>query len=167
MRLLLVTSRFPLPPWRGNQVRTIQWLEALAGHHVAVVCPSGDPKQALAELASEVHTYDLGPFHQAAGVISAGARGWPVQEGLFAVPAARGALDRALVRGPWDLVVVQMVRCGWAADVLASAVPELPMLFDAIDSMALHFRRGRRHFPTLLGPLVAAEARRPGELEIA
>jgi glycosyltransferase involved in cell wall biosynthesis len=66
--------------------------------------------------------------------------GRPAQEGLYAGAAARDALGRALDE-PWDLVVVQLVRSAWALDVLARRAPGLPVLYDAIDSMALHFRR--------------------------
>ena len=39
MRVLLICSRFPWPPWRGNQVRTAQWAEALREHDLRLVCP--------------------------------------------------------------------------------------------------------------------------------
>lgn len=167
MRLLLVTSRFPLPPWRGNQVRTIQWLEALAEHHVEVVCPAGEQNQDLSGLSAAVHTYDVGRVPQVMGVFSAGVRGLPFQEGLYDVPAAARALGAALEKAPWDLVVVQMVRCGWAADLLTSRAPDVPILFDAIDCMGLHFERGGEQFPMLLRPLVALEARRCARREAA
>jgi hypothetical protein len=61
----------------------------------------------------------------------------PLQEAIHAVPRARAAVSEALEVGGWDLVVVQMVRCGWALELASDR--GFPVVFDAIDSMALHF----------------------------
>jgi len=87
-------------------------------------------------------------------------RGNPVQEGLYGSRAARETLRRALAAASWDLVIVQMVRCAWAVDVIRQVAPSLPLLFDAIDAMGLHYAHSLPSFPVLLRPLVAAESRR-------
>ncbi len=138
MRLLLVTSRHPLPPWRGNQVRTVQWAEALADHQVTLLCPSGR--------GGAVASATLVSTGRGAGALTGLARatllGRPLQEGLYDRPAARRRLARLLGQlPPFDLVVVQLVRCAWAAHVVAVHSPGTPLLFDAIDSMGLHFAR--------------------------
>jgi hypothetical protein len=46
-----------------------------------------------------------------------------------------------------DLAVIQMVRCGWAADVIRGLEPGLPVVFDAIDCMAMHYRRAAARGP--------------------
>jgi len=84
----------------------------------------------------------------------------PAQEGLYAGRRARTALERALAAGPWDLAVVQLVRCAWAAEVIARHTPRPPLLFDAIDSMGLHFERAAEAAPTPLASLLRAEASR-------
>ncbi|HHQ48439.1 MAG TPA: hypothetical protein ENK19_06090, partial [Acidobacteria bacterium] len=106
MRILLVASRFPLPPWRGNQVRMVQWLRALAGHDLALVAPSpGDGAEE--ELGTKLGVTFFGhrPGRIAAGLggFRALATGRPVQEGIYGGAAARAALQRALAAGPWDL----------------------------------------------------------------
>jgi glycosyltransferase involved in cell wall biosynthesis len=84
----------------------------------------------------------------------------PLQEGLYRAAAARRALQQALAHGPWDVIVVQMLRCGWAATEAARLAPQTPLLFDAIDAMGLHFRRAAAGFPAPLRPLVRNEAAR-------
>jgi glycosyltransferase involved in cell wall biosynthesis len=53
-----------------------------------------------------------------------------------------------------------MVRCGWAADAVRQTDPGLPMIFDAIDCMALHYRRAAESVGGLLRPVVRWEADR-------
>jgi len=40
-----------------------------------------------------------------------------------------------------DLLIIQMVRCSWALDICRECAPGLPILFDAIDAMGLHYAR--------------------------
>jgi glycosyltransferase involved in cell wall biosynthesis len=87
-------------------------------------------------------------------------RGCPVQEGLYATTAARSAVRRALAEGPWQVAVVQMVRSAWAAEILLREAPGIPILFDAIDAMGLHFQHSLGDYPLWLRPLVRLEAAR-------
>ena len=77
----------------------------------------------------------------AVGAAAALGRGQPVQEGIYSTGDARSRLRRAVDDFEPDLVVIQMVRCGWAAEVAAQAAPGVPTVFDAIDCMSLHYRR--------------------------
>jgi glycosyltransferase involved in cell wall biosynthesis len=155
MRILLVSSRFPLPPWRGNQLRTLQWLEALAGHEVRLVCPAGRGQSLQPGIGAELVALPVGRVASAAGLAAALVGGRPAQEGLYATVAARRRLAGALGERRPDLVIVQMVRCAWAAEVVDRFDPGLPVLFDAIDSMALHYRRSA----SLAAPPAAAALR--------
>ncbi|MCU0305661.1 MAG: glycosyltransferase [Thermoanaerobaculales bacterium] len=155
MRILLVSSRFPLPPWRGNQLRTVQWLEALAGHELRVVCPDPDGRTLPPGLGAELVAVTAGRSAAAAGLATALFRGRPAQEGLYATAEARRRLTGALRERRPDLVIVQMVRCAWAAEVADRETPGLPLLFDAIDSMTLHYQRAA----SLASPAVAAALR--------
>ncbi len=171
MRVLLVTSRFPLPPWRGNQFRTMEWLQALSRHEVAVVAPlpgGAGNDTATAELArcgARSFLYHAGPAARAAAALCGVLVGEPLQEALYHVGPGARALRQAVAAGPWDVAVVQMVRCGWAADLLASEAPQLPQLFDAIDAMGLHFERAAACGSALLRPARRWEARRAGRRE--
>ena len=86
--------------------------------------------------------------------------GRPAQEGLYAGRRARRALERALAAGPWDVAVVQLVRSAWAVDVLALRAAQTPVVFDAIDSMALHFTRAAETAKGPLARMLRAEASR-------
>lgn len=164
MRILLVTSRFPLPPWRGNQVRTLQWLRALGEHELTVLAPC--PGQASRverlrlEYGARVVTYPLSPAASALGAAGALIAGRPAQEGLFHGRAGRAALGKVLHQEEWDLAIVQMVRCWWALEELERWRPGVPVLFDAIDAMGLHFGRAGEIRRGPLGLVTRLEARR-------
>ncbi|NOZ94853.1 MAG: hypothetical protein GXP47_08965, partial [Acidobacteria bacterium] len=164
MRILLVTSRFPLPPWRGNQVRTLQWLRALGEHQLTVVAPcpgrASRVERLRLEYGVDVVTYPLRPAASALGAAGALIAGRPVQEGLFHGRAGRAALGKALQQEEWDLAIVQMVRCWWALGELERWRPGVPVLFDAIDAMGLHFGRAGEIRRGPLGLVTRLEARR-------
>ena len=144
MRILIVTSRFPYPSWRGNQVRTAEWLAALEDHQRIVVCPKPDVVDGARRLRDEgvdATVYAGSRAARVAGVIGACTGGIPLQEGLYATRAARRAVADAVSDAPPDVAVVQMVRCGWAVDVIREIAGPVPMVFDAIDAMGLHFDR--------------------------
>jgi glycosyltransferase involved in cell wall biosynthesis len=158
MRMLLITSRHPRPAWRGNQVRTVEWIEALAGHDVAVVCP-GPAVDAHDPLPADFLPFRLGPAARVAGLLRAAFAGRPLQEGLYASAAGRRAVAEALRTRRPDVVVVQMVRCGWAVEAARRSEATAPVVFDAIDAMGLHYQRAAAA-GSVLAPIYAAEARR-------
>ena len=163
MRILIVTSRFPFPPWRGNQVRTAEWLEALGDHQRLLICPpprdSGD-RPRLADLGVGLRHYSVGLAQRAAALPVSVASGLPIQEGLYATNSGRRAVARTLEQWQPDLVVVQMVRCGWAGDVVRRSERGTPVLFDAIDAMGLHFQRASEAVPAALRGIYRREAAR-------
>jgi glycosyltransferase involved in cell wall biosynthesis len=59
-----------------------------------------------------------------------------------------------------DVVIVQMVRCAWAAEAAHSVTRDVPLVFDAIDAMGLHFDRAGRSSSRWLAPLLRNEAGR-------
>jgi glycosyltransferase involved in cell wall biosynthesis len=161
MRVLIVTSRFPLPAWRGNQVRTVEWLKALEGCRRAVVCPEPVDRGAVAELetmcevAYPLRLRFLDRIPAAATALTAGL---PVQEGIYRTVGALRAVRKAVQTLRPDVAVVQMVRCGWATDVIRSLSPDTAIVFDAIDAMGLHFDRSGRRAMSVLRPLYLFEA---------
>ncbi len=163
MRILIVTSRFPFPPWRGNQVRTAEWLAALGDHERLLICPtprgSGD-RPRLADSGVGLRHYSVGPAQRVAALPVSVASGLPIQEGLYATNSGRRAVARTLEQWQPDLVVVQMVRCGWAGDVVRRLDRGTPVLFDAIDAMGLHFQRASEAVPAVLRGIYRREAAR-------
>jgi glycosyltransferase involved in cell wall biosynthesis len=143
MRVLLVTSRHPVPPWRGNQVRTMEWLSALTDHDVHLVCPAAGGGFAEAPPA-RVTIYRPAPVGRAIGLLRAAVSGRPLQEGLYDSTAARRTVAGAVLGWSPDVVVIQMVRCAWAAEAVRKVAPGVPIVFDAIDAMGLHFDRASR-----------------------
>jgi glycosyltransferase involved in cell wall biosynthesis len=79
---------------------------------------------------------------------------------LYAGRRARSTLETFVRSHPPDVAVVQMVRCGWALDVLERSSPETPVLFDAIDAMGLHYQRAARFVGPLVRPAYEMEATR-------
>ena len=162
MRILLVTTRFPLPAWRGQQVRAIEWLKALGDHRRICVCPRP-------ETAESAQNPDLGQVRfvtykdsklgrVGAALTGSGLGPMPLQEGMYATGAAKAAVLEAIRAEPPDLVIIQMVRCAWAAELIKREAPGTPILFDAIDAMGLHFSRAADTFNPVLRPFVRLEA---------
>ncbi len=163
MRVLIVTSRFPLPPWRGNQVRTVEWLRALDGWTRNLVClePSRHNHGAeLAELTERVWTYRFSRSGSLVRIVTAVVGGRPAQEGLYATRSARRVVAEAARTVQPDVVVVQMVRCAWALEPVRSAAPRAAVVFDAIDAMGLHFERTASGVAPSLRPFFMAEGAR-------
>jgi glycosyltransferase involved in cell wall biosynthesis len=159
MRVLLVTSRHPVPPWRGNQVRTTEWLSALSDLDLHLVCPPAGGGMAGAPQA-RVTNYRLSPVGQAIGLLRAAVSGRPLQEGLYDSGAARRTVADAVQSWSPDVVVIQMVRCAWAAEAVRRVAPGVPIVFDAIDAMGLHFDRAARSAAAWLAGLLRNEGAR-------
>jgi transposase len=164
MRIVLVSTRFPLPAWRGQQARTMEWLQALGKDKLICVCPRPGTVGLVDDPALEnirIVTYETGFFGRIDAVVTGCVLGsMPLQEGLYATRAARVALRVALRSERPDLVIIQMVRCSWAEDVIESEAPGTPILFDAIDAMGLHFTRAAETFNPMIRPLARLEAGR-------
>ena len=82
MRVALISSRHPFPPWRGNQVRTVEWMGALAEHWVDVICPEPGV-EVMSDVPAEFHHYPLGLASRAGSLLRAVVAGRPLQEGLY------------------------------------------------------------------------------------
>ncbi len=160
MRIVLVASRHPFPARRGNQVRTNEWMEALAGEDVRLVCP-GPGRSHRAAVETRSGNWRGTPLRTVLGLAAAAADGRPLQEGLYDSRAARAAVARALHGHRPDVLVVQMVRCAWAAGPEVVGVGSCPpVVFDAIDAMGLHFDRAADAAPWPLRTAYALEAAR-------
>lgn len=168
MRILFVTTRFPLPPWRGQQVRTVEWVKALAEHELSLVCPACSVNQSFSQSEIEgvkLFTYRSSAVRRALALAAGGLKGRPLQEALYRTPEAISTIGETLTDQRPELVVIQMVRCAWALDVIASVAPEVPVLFDAIDAMGLHYDRAARSMSWPVRALALGEAVRCSQLE--
>jgi hypothetical protein len=95
MKILLVTSRYPWPPRRGDQMRAVQMLDFLADEHeVTLLAPApGSDQPAPAEGAPyQVELYRPGGGAAfLAGMARAVAKRLPLQTGLFHQPSDAGS----------------------------------------------------------------------------
>lgn len=155
MKVLLVASRFPWPPYSGDRLRTSIWIDALAAHaDVALVCPEGVVPDGLSRFA----------FHPAKRSIPATVRavreivrrGLPLQSLLAATYDWDDAIGRARADvGPFDATVVILSRLDPSVRHLA----EGGTILDAIDSLARNAGE-RARAASLAAPLWRIEARR-------
>ena len=96
MRVLFLAPRFPLPPWRGDQVRAYHHLRLLAPRHEITCCalvtrsPSERARADLAALGVRLEVVRLGllgAVPSLAGVLGGDPR--PLQMLLYARRRAR------------------------------------------------------------------------------
>lgn len=164
MNILLVVSRYPWPPRRGDQLRTVQTLRGLvADHRVTLLAP--DPGDAAgeipAELADRIETVPYrrpGAMAKALGVVRAAVSGRPLQSGLYDAPDLRRLLRRH--RTGADLCILQLARLV----TMLRELEDVPLVVDLIDSLALNFSRRAAFDRPWLRPLLRFEA---GRLETA
>lgn len=155
MRVLIAAGRPPWPPWRGDQLRARQLVEALApAHDVTLLAPAAADEPPLPHRARR-ETYRPRPAAWAALLAAGGLwQGWPLQ----ALPFRQPDLGRRLraLAPRHDLVVLQLARLLPHLDDLAGA----PLVADLIDCLSLNATTRAAVDRPVLRPLLAAEARR-------
>ena len=168
MRVLFVTTRCPVPPWRGDQVRAYHHLRLLAPRHAITCCilswrrPPADAEAAVAALGVRVEVVPLGyagAVPALAGALAGDSR--PLQVLLFARRRARARLA-ALLAEPFDVVHAQLLRG------LADLEPGTrPLVVDLIDALSANTARRAAVEGGLVAPLLAHEAARLARAEAA
>src|SRR5258706_12059768 len=157
MKILYVTSRYPWPARRGDQMRALQVLDFLAAEHeVMLLAPA--PGLGLAPppagLPYQVELFQPeGGLVFLAGMARALVKGLPLQTGLFYQPDLGRRLRQLSSRH--DLAILQLVR-------LATHVNDLgdtPFIVDLIDSLALNFSRRAEGDRWWLKPALKLEGR--------
>jgi sugar transferase (PEP-CTERM/EpsH1 system associated) len=167
VKVLFLVTRFPLPPWRGDQLRAYHHLRLLARRH-AVTCAAlvmrAPPPAARADLEALGVRLEVVPLG-VAGAVPALARVLvgdrrPLQVLLHARHRARARLRALLASGQFDLVHAQLVR---AAPYLSPTGP--PVVVDLIDALSSNFARRAGRERGLRQRLAAWEAGRLARLE--
>jgi glycosyltransferase involved in cell wall biosynthesis len=157
LEILLVTSRYPWPARRGDQIRTTQTLRFLAPEHrVTLLAPWPGGGQPAPDLPPgvELLTYRAGAgLARPLGVAGAALRGLPLQSGLFASADLRRQLRRLAPR--FHLSILQLVRLAAYRGDLGTT----PVLVDLIDDLALNLRRRACLDSAWRRPALALEAR--------
>jgi polysaccharide biosynthesis protein PslH len=163
MKLLFVASRFPYPPFNGDQVRAYHHLRVLSRRHEIVLLapePAEDPEASLAAIAPFCVHFELVATSRVKAIgrlARAPLHRLPLQTLVFYDPAI-GRRASELAR-TWnvDLVHVQMIRM---APVIQSLDGDLPRVVDLIDSMAVNLSRQAKRSRPPKSWLAAWEARR-------
>jgi glycosyltransferase involved in cell wall biosynthesis len=168
LRILLVTTRYPWPPRRGDQVRAAQMAELLSPEHrVTLLTPAPPAGWPAPPGGLEVETYrpasaaGLGggragtsaSAFSALRALGGAARGLPLQTGLFSSPDLGRRLRRLAPAA--DLVVLQLVRLAAHLDDAGAT----PVLVDLIDDLALNLARRAAFDRAWLRPVLALESR--------
>ena len=156
VKILLVVSRPPFPPRRGDQMRAVQALEFLgAAHEVTLLAPRGGEQPPPRAVPIRIETYEPpGRLGRLLGVLGAAISGRPLQSGLF----RSGDLSRKLraLAPRHDLVLLQLERLiGHLPDL-----GEVPLIVDLIDSLALNVSRRADFDRRLFRPALHFEAAR-------
>jgi glycosyltransferase involved in cell wall biosynthesis len=157
MKILIVTSRYPWPPRRGDQMRALQMLDILAAEHAVTLltpAPSAGQPAPPADLPYRVELYRFGGTAFLAGMARAVVKRLPLQTGLFYQPDL-GRKLRELAPAH-DLGILQLVRLAIHADDLGGR----PFLVDLIDSLSLNLSQRAAVDRWWLAPLLRIEARR-------
>lgn len=132
MRVLLVSSRFPWPPYTGDRLRATVWLEALACHQVTLVtCPGSSPAGVPAWAMIMAPPSRLG---LARALTSTLVHRLPFSSLLAAGHDWGRAIAQAeRERGPFDVAIVLLARADpWVFGHLRARRKVL----DGIDSLA-------------------------------
>jgi glycosyltransferase involved in cell wall biosynthesis len=158
MNVLLLSSRFPWPPFTGDRLRAAIWLAALENHaNVALVAPDGRVPDGAPRFC----------FHPAKRSLLRGTlrliAGAPVHALLAAPYDWTDAIDRARNdAGPFDATIVLLSRLDpWVRDRL----PEGRRVLDAIDSLRRSMEERSREASPLTRWFWRAESRRVARAE--
>lgn len=135
MKALLVTSRFPYPPFTGDRVRAMAWIEALSGVcDLTLVAPRGRLDAVPPGCRVVTAERSLSQLARRAGQVL--ARGLPATSLLAAGFAWRRAFRAAVAAGsPFDVAIVQLARLDpWVYHHL----PPCRRILDAIDALGVN-----------------------------
>jgi sugar transferase (PEP-CTERM/EpsH1 system associated) len=142
LKALVLVTRLPVPPWRGDQVRAYHHLRLLAGRHDVTVCAlvlgriDRAHAAAVADLGVRLEAVSLGlaaPLALARAVVD----DRPLQVLLYRRRHALAHVRRLLARERFDVVHAQLVRTGtyWPE----AAAP--PVVLDLVDALSENFAR--------------------------
>ncbi|HEY0513868.1 MAG TPA: glycosyltransferase family 4 protein [Thermoanaerobaculia bacterium] len=136
MKILLVTSRYPWTPRRGDQMRAVQMLDFLSDEHeVTLLAPRPGRDQPLPPEGApyRVELYRPGRSAIFSGLARAVVKRLPLQTGLFYQPDLGRRLRELAPRH--DLGILQLVRLA----IHVNDFGDTPIVVDLIDSLSLNF----------------------------
>jgi len=157
LKILLVTSRYPWPPRRGDQMRAVQMLDFLASEHeVTLLTPAPRPGQSPPPADAPFHVELYHPTRGRAmlrGMSRVLLHSLPLQSALFYQPDLGRKLRELAPQ--MDLGILQLVRLAVHLEDFGTT----PLLVDLIDSLSLNFSLRAEVDKVWLRPLLKVEAR--------
>jgi glycosyltransferase involved in cell wall biosynthesis len=156
MKILLVTSRYPWPPRRGDQMRAVQMLDFLSDEHeVTLLAPAPGKDQPPPPTGTRyrVELYQPGGLAIFSGMARAIVKHLPLQTGLFYQPDLGKKLRE--LAPEHDLGILQLVRLA----IHVNDFGDTPFVVDLIDSLSLNFSLRAAVDRWWLVPLLKIEAR--------
>lgn len=156
MKILLVTSRYPWPPRRGDQMRAVQMLDFLSDEHEVTLlapAPGRDQPPPPAGVPYRVELYRPGGTAIFPGMARAIVKHLPLQTGLFYHPDLGRRLRE--LAPEHDLGILQLVRLA----IHVNDLGDTPFIVDLIDSLSLNFSLRAAVDQWWLVPLLKIEAR--------
>lgn len=130
MKVVVVSSRFPWPPFTGDRLRTVIWIDALRDHcELTIVSPPGDVEPSYRGVRWFHARYQ--PLGLLRGGIRAMAEGLPLHTLMAAPYDWKGALAGA---GDQDVAIILLSR---AEPWIRPHIRARRVVLDAIDSLAL------------------------------
>ncbi|MEP7304804.1 MAG: TIGR03087 family PEP-CTERM/XrtA system glycosyltransferase [Acidobacteriota bacterium] len=144
MRILLLTHRLPYAPNRGDRIRALYILRALAAHAdvdlVSLVHDRDEQQHAgdLRDLTASVTIAPVSRWMGYARAIGALATGGPLTHALLNAQALRAACRRIASDRPPDIVLAYC--SGMAPFALEAPLNRLPLVLDMVDVDSVKWR---------------------------
>ena len=143
MRIVMVTTRFPLPVYNGDSAIVVHRIEHLADEHEVTLVSFYDkrpPKQQIAQMKQRCHRLVLIPFRRLSSFVSASLRGLfstkPLQVLLYSSPFHRRQLRRVLGSDEFDVADFFLVR---TAEHMTST--NCVKVLDLVDAFSVSMKR--------------------------
>lgn len=146
MKILFVSSRFPYPPIRGDQVRAYHFLRLLGPRYeITLVAPEAHfTDSTTQEMIAHIRRWILVPLRRqemVKNLLLFPFSGLPLQVLYFCPPIFQRIVQELLQDGSYDLLHIQLARMA----PVAKSVRGLPKVIDFIDALSLNmYRRARR-----------------------
>ncbi len=168
MKILFVTSRFPFPFRKGDQLRVYHAIRRLSERHeIGLVSAAGDPvdRESLDEMHRWCRSVAVVPVPRRAAAIRIARRvafsRLPLQVLYFDAPGFGAAVRCALQDDAYDVVHAQLLRV--LPHVWDVRTP--PVVVDLMDAFALSLAGRRDRTQALVRPLYDVECKRIDDYE--
>lgn len=168
MKILYITTRFPLPPVKGDKLRAFQTIRYLSGNHEIdlVSFIHKDEESYIEEMKKYCRRVEAIPFSLLLGLLNITRNFFsakPFQVSFYESNRIKQSILHFLKKNSYDVIVFTLLR-------MAGNLPEnlqSPIVADLIDSMVLNFTRRCERENPILKPLIKEEVRRLEKYENA